>query len=164
MEARVAARVPHNMSVDSDTLRKGAARRSWKSCHRAAPCRNVPVTFTLGRGKPHFLAPLPGAEMTLAAVASLKVSRRVGGSACWHGQASSSKVVGLMPLNAVANAPANARSNSRLSVWCRRFTSLVEPHSRSPRPLGRLEQPLCVRGAVPQASAVVAPTEDGWVS
>jgi hypothetical protein len=40
------------LAVDSDTLRQGAARRRQAPLdilHLAAPCRNVPVTFTLDR-------------------------------------------------------------------------------------------------------------------
>lgn len=52
-----------NLSVDADTLRQGAARRREAPLdilHLAAPCRNVPVIFTLGAQLPTFVALLRG--------------------------------------------------------------------------------------------------------
>ena len=91
-----------NLSVDSDTLRQGAARRRCKSCTARPPCRNVPVTSTLALTMSRWLFKIGLLCFGVPIVALLGISSMAlmpgctGGSS---GPASGCYLLGMINLN-----------------------------------------------------------------
>jgi hypothetical protein len=157
-----------NLSVDSDTLRQGAAQCRWKSCTVRpphAPSDPPPPPPPPPQRAGHlYVRPHPN-ECVLAVsgrrrhshtAAPFSLLRHRWATTSWHGHRSSASPLDLAVLSSLANLAADRVRDRAASV--RRSREAVLRHTAASRVCrtAAAEQPLCMPAASAKGSDLVA--------